>query len=50
MAELLPKEYLKVTINKLEDDDNKRIIKISSYGEKYESYKEVFKGYESTCR
>ena len=35
IKEALPKDYLKINFSKMEENDNKRIIDISTYGERF---------------
>lgn len=38
IKDALPKEYIEISINKSPEDENTRILKIKTYGEKYDSY------------
>lgn len=49
MGDLLPQEYLKVTLEKVDNDKYKRTVRISPIGKKYDRYKEALLRYESTC-
>ena len=37
IEDILPKDYIKLSFNKMEDDDNGRIIEINVYGNEFKN-------------